>query len=89
VISLVRGDEGEPDTDLVDRHGLEGIAYTPRLEEATTAVERGEADVAYVMRHPRIGDVFRAARDGVRMPPKSTYFQPKPVSGLVFHPLAP
>jgi uncharacterized protein (DUF1015 family) len=88
-ISFVRGDESEPDTDLVDRHGLDGIGYTPRLEEAVAAVERGDADVAYLMRHPRIEDVFRAARDGVRMPPKSTYFQPKPVSGLVFHPLTP
>lgn len=88
-ISLVRGDDREPDTALVDRHGLDGIGYTPRLEEALAAVERGEADVAYVLRHPRIDDVFRAARDGVRMPQKSTYFQPKPVSGLVFHPLGP
>jgi len=88
-ISLVRGDAGEPDTDLVDRHGLDGIGYTPRLEEAIAAVGDGDADVAYLMRHPRIDDVFRAARDGVRMPPKSTYFQPKPVSGLVFHPLTP
>lgn len=88
-VALLFGDEGESDAELVDRHGLEGIAYTHRLEEALAAVGRGEADVAYLMRHPRIEDVFRAARDGVRMPPKSTYFQPKPVSGLVFHPLAP
>jgi uncharacterized protein (DUF1015 family) len=88
-VFFLRGDEGEPDTDLVDRHGLDGIAYTHRLEEAVAAVERGQADVAFLLRHPRIEDVFRAARDGVRMPPKSTYFQPKPVSGLVFHPLAP
>jgi hypothetical protein len=88
-ISFVRGEPGEPDTDLVDRHGLEGIGYTPLLEEASAAVAKGEADVAYLMRHPRIEDVFRAAREGVRMPPKSTYFQPKPVSGLVFHPLTP
>jgi uncharacterized protein (DUF1015 family) len=88
-IALVRGAEGEPDTDLVDRHGLDGIRYTPRMEDAVSAVDRGEADVAYLMRHPRIEDVFRAARDGVRMPPKSTYFHPKPLSGLLFHPVSP
>lgn len=88
-VSLVRGAVGEPDTDLVDRHGLEGIRYTPRAEEALAAVDRGDADVAYLMRTPRIEDIFRAAREGVRMPPKTTYFQPKPVSGLVFHPVGP
>lgn len=88
-VSLLRGEEGEPDTSLVDRHGLEGIDYTPRLDEAVGAVERGEADVSYLMRPPRIEGVFRAARDGLRMPPKSTYFHPKPVSGLVFHPVTP
>lgn len=88
-VTVLRGEEGEPDTGLVDGHGHEGIGYTHRLEDAVAAVERGEADVAYLMRHPRIEDVFRAARAGARMPPKSTYFQPKPVSGLVFHPLTP
>lgn len=87
--SLLRGAAGEPDTDLVDRHGLDGIGYTPRVDEAVAAVDRGAANVAYLMRHPRIEDVFRAAREGARMPPKSTYFQPKPVSGLVFHPVTP
>ena len=86
-ISIVRGDEGEPDAELVDRHGLEGIGYTHRREEAVAAVESGDADAAYLMRRPRIEDVFRAAREGVRMPPKSTYFYPKPVSGLLFHPV--
>ena len=86
-VELVRGDEGELDTELVDRHGLEGIGYTPRLEEAVAAVEAGGADVAYLLREPRVGDVFAVARRGERMPQKSTYFFPKPLSGLVFHPL--
>jgi uncharacterized protein (DUF1015 family) len=87
-VELVLGDDRELDADLVDRYGLEGIGYTQRADEAAAAVDRGEADVAFLMRHPRIEDVFGAARDGVRMPPKSTYFHPKPVSGLVFHPVA-
>jgi uncharacterized protein (DUF1015 family) len=84
---LIRGDEGELDVELVDRHGHEGIRYTPRAEDAVAAVDRGDADVAFLMRNPRIEDVFAAARNGVRMPPKSTYFHPKPVSGLLFHPV--
>ena len=87
-VELVRGVAGQLDAELVDSHGLEGIRYTPRADEAVRAVERGEADVAYLMRRPRVDDVFALARRGERMPPKSTYFFPKPLSGLVFHPLA-
>jgi len=86
-IELVRGEEGELDVELVDRHGLEGIEYTPVVSEATGAVDGGEADVAFLVRAPRIGDVFATARRGERMPAKSTYFFPKPLSGLLFHPL--
>jgi uncharacterized protein (DUF1015 family) len=86
-VELVRGEEGELDVELVDRHGLDGIDYTPVPSEATSAVDRGEADVAFLVRAPRIGDVFATARRGERMPPKSTYFFPKPLSGLLFHPL--
>jgi uncharacterized protein (DUF1015 family) len=84
---LVRGNDGELDVELVDRHGLEGIDYTPVTAEAVAAVDRGAADVAFLVRPPRMGDVFATARRGERMPPKSTYFFPKPLSGLLFHPL--
>ena len=86
-IELVHGEEGELDVELVDRHGLDGIDYTPVAAEAVAAVDRGEADVAYLVRPPRIREVFATARRGERMPPKSTYFFPKPLSGLLFHPL--
>jgi uncharacterized protein (DUF1015 family) len=86
-VELVRGSDGELDTELVERHGLDGIRYTPRTEEVVSAVDEGSADVAFVLRDPRVEDVFAVARQGRRMPPKSTYFYPKPLSGLLFHPL--
>ena len=88
-VELVRGDQGELDVELVDRHGLDGIAYTARAEDAVGAVDRGDADVAFLLREPRVDDVFAVALRGERMPAKSTYFYPKPLSGLVFHPLDP
>jgi uncharacterized protein (DUF1015 family) len=88
-VEIVRGEEGELDAELVDRHGLDGIMYTPRAEDAVAAVDRGEADVAFLLREPRVDDVFAVASRGKRMPAKSTYFYPKPLSGLVFHPLDP
>ncbi|MDW8337986.1 MAG: DUF1015 domain-containing protein [Thermoleophilia bacterium] len=84
-VALVRGHEGELDVELVDRHGLSGISYTPRAAEATRAVDAGVADVAYLLREPRVEDIFVVARRGERMPPKSTYFFPKPLAGLLFH----
>jgi uncharacterized protein (DUF1015 family) len=86
-IRVVRGREGELDVELVDRYGLEGIGYTPQLDEAVAAVDRGGADLAFLLREPRVEDVFAAARRGRLMPQKSTYFFPKPLSGLLFHPL--
>jgi uncharacterized protein (DUF1015 family) len=86
---LVEGCADELDVELVDRHGLEGIAYTPNADAAVAAVDRGEADAAFLLRAPRVEEVFAAARRGERMPPKSTYFFPKPLSGLLFHPVQP
>ena len=86
-VEVVRGSHDELDAALVERQGLDGIGYTWRVDDAATAVDRGEADAAFVVRAPRIDDVFAYARRGELMPAKSTYFTPKPLSGLVFHPL--
>ena len=86
-VGLVYGREGELDVELVDRHGLDGIRYTPSLEEALAEVDGGAADAAFILRRPRVEDVFAVARRGEPMPPKSTYFFPKPLSGLLFHPV--
>jgi uncharacterized protein (DUF1015 family) len=86
-VELLRGQEGELDVALVDRHGLEGIGYTPKVDEAVAAVDQGPADVAFLLREPRMDEVFALARRGERMPQKSTFFFPKPLSGLLFHPV--
>jgi uncharacterized protein (DUF1015 family) len=86
-VELIRGRDGELDVELVDRHGLEGIGYTPMAADAVAAVDGGRADVAFLVRAPRVEDVFAVARRGERMPQKSTYFFPKPLSGLLFHPV--
>jgi hypothetical protein len=86
---LLAGEENELDVELVDRFGLDGISYTPDAAAAVAAVDRGDADAAFLLRGPRVEDVFAVARRGERMPPKSTYFFPKPLSGLLFHPVQP
>ncbi len=87
--TLVHGSPGTLDVELVDSLGHDGIAYTPDPDEALRRVREGEAEVAYLMRPTRIEDVFTVARRGDVMPQKSTYFYPKLISGLLFHPLAP
>jgi uncharacterized protein (DUF1015 family) len=78
---------GELDVQLVDRLGQDGLSYTADWREAVRAVDKGEAAVAVLMRPTRIEDVFEVAARGETMPQKSTYFYPKLVSGLLFHPV--
>jgi uncharacterized protein (DUF1015 family) len=84
---VVHGPEGMLDVQLVDTLGHEGISYTPDAEEAQRRVREGEAAVAYLLRPTRIEDVFAFARRGEVLPQKTTYFFPKLISGLLFHPL--
>ena len=80
---------GELDVQLVDRLGHDGLSYTADWREAVREVDEGEAEVAVLMRPTRIEDVFEVAGRGETMPQKSTYFYPKLVSGLLFHPVEP
>ena len=72
---------------LVERLGPEGVTYTADLEEATAAVDRGDAEAALLVRPTPIELVLEIARRGETMPQKSTYFFPKLPSGLLFQPL--
>ena len=85
--AIVRGEAGGLDVQLVDTLGHEGISYTPDAAEALRRVREGEAEVAYLMRPTRIEDVFAYARRGEVLPQKTTYFFPKLITGLLFHPL--
>ena len=83
---LLPGD-GFLDPEVVERLGTTGVEYTPRREEAVAAVDRGEAEAAYLLRPTRIEDVWSVARRGDVMPQKSTFFYPKLTSGLLMLPL--
>ena len=84
---VVHGPEGILDVQFVDSLGHEGISYTADAAEAERRVREGEASVAYLLRPTRIEDVFAHARRGEVLPQKTTYFFPKLISGLLFHPL--
>jgi uncharacterized protein (DUF1015 family) len=84
---VVHGPEGLLDVQFVDTLGHDGISYTADADEAERRVREGEAAVAYLLRPTRIEDVFAHARRGEVLPQKTTYFFPKLISGLLFHPL--
>jgi uncharacterized protein (DUF1015 family) len=75
------------DVEVVDALEPQGVTYTPRRDEAVAAVDRGDAEAAFLLRPTGIDDVFTRARQGQVMPQKTTYFYPKLTSGLLFQPL--
>jgi uncharacterized protein (DUF1015 family) len=93
-VVLYRGDgryelvDGEGlDVEIVDAAHPEGVSYTPEREEAVAAVDRGDAEGAFLIRPTPLAEVFERARRGEVMPQKTTYFFPKLTSGLLMYPL--
>jgi uncharacterized protein (DUF1015 family) len=76
-----------PDPEVVEHAAPRGVTYTPRRDEAVAAVDRGDAEAAFLLRPTRIEDVWEVARRGDVMPQKSTFFYPKLTSGLLMLPL--
>ena len=62
------------------------LTYTKDAAEAVALVDRGDGDAAFLLDPTPPEDVIRVAAAGGVMPQKSTYFYPKPVSGLLFNP---
>jgi uncharacterized protein (DUF1015 family) len=64
-----------------------GVQYRHNPLEALSEVESGTRDAAVILRPVTVEQISSWARAGKRMPPKSTYFHPKPRTGMVFRPL--
>jgi len=76
---------GYSDEDIAHFNGL---FYARDTAEALAMVRSGEYDAAFVMRPTPVGQVRDVAAAGENMPPKSTYFFPKLLTGLLFNPLS-
>jgi uncharacterized protein (DUF1015 family) len=65
---------------------LEGVevGFAHHAEEAAEQVRSGESQAALVLRPVGVEQIARWATDHRRMPPKTTYFHPKPRTGMVF-----
>jgi uncharacterized protein (DUF1015 family) len=64
-----------------------GLAYTPHNEKALQMLDSGDADVALLLRPTPVDAVKAVADAGETMPPKSTYFFPKLLTGIALNPL--
>lgn len=71
-----------------DVEAKDGIDYAKTVGAAVDAVGSGEAEAAFILRATPIEQVRAVAAAGETMPPKSTYFFPKLLSGMAFNPLS-
>jgi uncharacterized protein (DUF1015 family) len=65
------------------------LLYTRDPEEAVRWVDEGAGVAAFFLDAPDLAAVLRVARSGRTLPQKTTYFHPKPPSGMLFHVLDP
>jgi uncharacterized protein (DUF1015 family) len=82
---LLKGPLGLSDEDISHLHGL---FYARSTEEALRLVRAGDYDAAFFMRPTPVAQVRDVAAAGENMPPKSTFFFPKLLTGLLLNPLA-
>lgn len=63
------------------------VRFDHDRDRVVAAVGSEEADAALLLRPVPVATIGRWAAAGLRMPPKSTYFWPKPRTGMVFRDL--
>jgi len=73
------------DNILGRRSAEEFLLYTRDAEEAVRWVDEGVGVSAFFLDAPDLRQVLKLAREGKTLPQKSTYFHPKPPSGMVIH----
>lgn len=59
------------------------LDYQHGVGEVLAALHGGRAEAAILIRPTSLGEIERTAREGLLMPPKSTFFTPKLRTGLV------
>jgi uncharacterized protein (DUF1015 family) len=63
------------------------VMHRHSVAEAMEALEDGAAQAAFLLRPVTVKQIEEWANDRRRMPPKTTYFSPKPRTGMVFRSL--
>ncbi|MFA5100282.1 MAG: DUF1015 domain-containing protein, partial [Candidatus Omnitrophota bacterium] len=72
---IIKGDLGEN----------KAVSFVPDKDELIEAVDADETKIAFFLNPTKMDQIVSVALAGEKMPPKSTYFFPKPVSGLLIY----
>jgi uncharacterized protein (DUF1015 family) len=83
-VALVELHEQVIDNILGKRNPEDFLLYTRDATEAVRWVDEGVGVGAFFLDAPDLRQVLRLAKAGKTLPQKSTYFYPKPPSGMVF-----
>ena len=72
---------------VFDQIGIpsEDITYTKDMSDIIRMVDDGEAKAGFVLNPVRMQQLKNIALNGEKMPPKTTYFYPKLLSGLTVY----
>ena len=76
------------DNILGKRNPEDFLLYTRDAAEAVRWVDEGVGVSAFFLGPPDLRQVLKLAQEGKTLPQKTTYFYPKPPSGMVIHRLA-
>lgn len=63
------------------------LVYTKTTQQAIGSVQTGKSQCAFIMNPTRVTQIRDVAAAGEKMPQKSTYFYPKPITGFVINEL--
>jgi uncharacterized protein (DUF1015 family) len=72
----------------LDLDHLPDIKYSPDANELINAVDEDSKKIAFFLNPVKMEQIIAIALNGSKMPPKSTYFYPKVLSGLVINKLS-
>ncbi len=72
---------------VFDKMGIpsEDIVYSKDYQEAVALVDNQSAQASFILNPVKISQLQAVALNGEKMPPKSTYFYPKILSGLTVY----
>jgi uncharacterized protein (DUF1015 family) len=82
---VLKGIAGLSEEDILAKRGL---GYAKSVEDSLRLLDEGAYDVAFILRPIPVDQTREICESDANMPPKSTYFYPKVLTGLVFNPLS-
>ena len=84
-------DDGLADSELLEAAlgalPAHAVAYHPDIAHVAALVEKGEVQAGVLLRPATVRQIAAAARAGRRLPQKTTFFYPKPRTGMAFRAL--